>query len=135
MKRMISNILLAVLVISAVPMHASLGQTVQNGTRTVLQGMGNNPGRIALCAGGLTTTLALYKAYKVYCGITSAIANIESKGHDKLSSTDKSDISGLKSAVRFDYWLIPVGSAIVGTLAAGVSYLLAKSCGWAGSKI
>jgi hypothetical protein len=144
MKKMISKITLAILVISATPMHAGLGQLVQNGARTVLQGAGNNAGRIAVAAGGLVATCYLFMRYKLYSDDAEILkynqkhekkreARMISEGRASEYSPIKLTELERKQKLR-RIWGLP-HSLAVGAIASGIVYGLSKACGWVGSKI
>lgn len=134
MKKMISKIMLAALVVGSVPMHASLGQTVRNGARTVLQGAGNNAGYLALAAGALGALWASYKLHKMDCDDNRAITSYE-RALDEgqtLSPYRKSRLAELKNKNRA---MFPLVTVLASSIIAGSAYLFAKACGWVGSKI
>lgn len=136
MKRIISKIMLTVLVISSLPMHASLAQTVRNGARTLLQGAGNNSGRIAGAFGGICAIALSIVAYNTYKLRTQRIAFLKSEApkledveiHQKNIAREEE----INKDAKVFFPLIVSGFAI---LAAGFSYSLSKACGYIGSKI
>jgi hypothetical protein len=130
MKKMILKIALATLVIGSVPMHAGLGQLVQNGARTVLQGAGNNAGRVAVAMGVLGTALAVYLGRAQYATHAKEVNRQINENQGDQAYQNK-----LKFVQKNAFWLIPTATAALSAIVAGSAYALAKACGWAGSRI
>lgn len=133
MKRMISKIMLATLIISSLPMHAGLGQSIQNGTRSALQGIGNNSGRIAGVIGGLVAIALLNLGYNTYNWRIEEIKKIQAQPQNY--SEPQAQIDRLKENHKRARFTVPLASFVAGSLAAGATYILSKTCGWLGSKI
>ena len=140
MKKMLSKVLVSVLVISSMPMHAGLGQSMHNGARSMLQGAGNNAGRIAAIAGGLAAMRLLYLGYRGYYENANDLQELRrSKENDSLAGfQDEKSVDDIK---KFELWLgrskiiVPTISLAVGALAYGAAYYFCKACGSLGSRI
>lgn len=140
MKRIITKTMVAALIISSMPMHAGFGQSLQNGSRAVLQGIGENAGVVMSGCTAIAALLMLGVWNDVYTQCEDSIEENKAllqrpslSQEDKISYETKirSNERRLKSLnTRF-----PVTAALVVALASASGYYFAKICGWTGSKI
>lgn len=132
--------MVAILVVSSVPMHASLGQSMHKGARTVLQGISGNPWQFV---GGVAaiTTLKMFCVYNdERRRLEGVIEHYREKQKYDFATDEKAAWYNNKiqnNQKRLQQWKSEgvALAALVVCVASGASYYFAKACGWAGSKI